>query len=325
MSSAKTHRLVVPEPASGERLDRWLAHQFPQKSRAFFQKLIQEGRIRVNGQPAKAAHRLEPGEQVVVLEPEEHPPELSPEPLPLDLVYIDPHLLVVNKPSGMVVHPGAGVHSGTLVHALLYHVGSLSPVGAPLRPGIVHRLDKDTSGLLVVARTEAAHHHLARQFSEKTARREYLALVWHRVAQDQGRIETYVSRSKRNRKLFTVAPTGKPALTEYEVLERFTFCTLLRLQLYTGRTHQIRIHLKYLRHPVFGDPQYGGRRQQLSQLTFVRHRQMAQKLLALMPRQALHAYRLEFIHPAHGRRMSFEAPLPKDFQALLQELKALEG
>ncbi|RMG68795.1 MAG: RluA family pseudouridine synthase [Calditrichaeota bacterium] len=322
MPLVKIHKLTVPESAGGQRLDRWLAEQFPQKSRAFFQKLIQQGNVQVDGKPARSSHRLEPGEQVVVTEPEEQPPILKPEPIALDIVYLDRHLVVVNKPAGLVVHPGAGQERSTLVHALLYQVGTLSPIGAPLRAGIVHRLDKDTSGLLVVARSELAHRHLARQFAEKRAHREYLALVWHAMANEMGRIETFVNRSKRDRKLFTVAPAGKLAITEYHVLERFEFCTLLRLHLQTGRTHQIRIHLKHLNHPVFGDPQYGGRRQQLAQLRSARQRQRALKLLGMIHRQALHAYKLGLVHPESGQWMEWEAPPPADFQNVLEELRS---
>ncbi len=298
-----------------------MAAQFPQYSRSFFQKLIQSGHITVNTRPAKAGWKLRVDDEVTVRIP---PPEITamePQNIPLDILYEDAHLLVLNKPAGMVVHPGAGVRQGTLVNALLYHCNDLSGVGGRLRPGIVHRLDKNTSGLLVVAKNDAAHLNLQKQFAEKTAYREYLALVWGNLSQPRGRLETYLERSKSNRKKFVVAKSGKVAITFYEVTARYDFLTLVKIQLKTGRTHQIRAHFQYLNHPVFGDPEYAGRQKQINRLNTLSERKRALYCLKIMNRQALHAYRLAFRHPVLQKEMEFTAALPEDFKTILQELQ----
>jgi 23S rRNA pseudouridine1911/1915/1917 synthase len=305
---------------SGTRIDKLVHQHFPTHSRSFYQKLIEEQNILVNHKPAKPSFRVSEGDRIEISIPPSPVSALEPQDIPLNIVYEDRDLVVVNKPPGMVVHPGAGVREGTLVNALLFHCESLSGVGGQTRPGIVHRLDKDTSGLLVVAKNDEAHYHLSKQFSEKTAFREYQALVWGKP-QEQGEIETFLNRSKRDRTRFSVAESGKTALTFYQVEKYYDFLSLLQVQLKTGRTHQIRIHLNYIHHPVFGDPQYHGRKKQLNGLSGEGQRRFARQLLALMPRQALHAQKLSFGHPANQEVMIFEAGLPDDFQAVLNKLE----
>ncbi len=274
----------------------------------------------VDGKRVRPSHLVSPGETIHVALPERPPPELLPENIPLDVLYEDEHLLVVNKPAGMVVHPAYGNPSGTLVNALLHHCNTLSAVPDPARPGIVHRLDKDTSGLLVVARNDAAHAHLARQFSRHTIEREYQAIVWGLFQQPTGVIETQLGRSKSDRKKMAVVTEGKLSVTEYSLLESFRYLSLIRLKLRTGRTHQIRVHLAHIHHPVFGDPAYGGRQIAWGPHT-PRQKTEVQRLLRILPRQALHARTLGFLHPVTGHRMTFESPLPQDMAAVVEILR----
>jgi 23S rRNA pseudouridine1911/1915/1917 synthase len=246
--------------------------------------------------------------------------EAKPERIPLDIVYEDDQLLIVNKPAAMVTHPAYAHYSGTLVNALLHHSRSLSSLNTEMRPGIVHRLDKDTTGLLVVAKNDTAHHLLAAQFSRRTIDREYWALVWGTFQQPTGVIEASLGRSKRDRKKVTVVEEGKPAVTEYEVLKEFDFLSLIRLKLKTGRTHQIRVHLAHIGHPVFGDPTYGGRSPTWGGLEGKRA-QRAQNLLDLISRQALHAKTIGFIHPATKERVKFDSELPEDMKKVLEGLR----
>ena len=241
---------------------------------------------------------------------------LLPEPIPLDIVYEDEHLLVVNKPAGMVTHPAYGNYTGTLVNALLHHCAGLSAVNDVTRPGIVHRLDKDTSGLMVVAKTDVAHVHLARQFARRTIRREYQAIVWGALAGSTGIIEANLGRSKSDRKKMAVVAGGKPAVTEYAVLEQFPYLSLVRLRLQTGRTHQIRVHLAHIHHPVFGDPTYNGRHMLYGPGT-ARQKAEVQAMLAILTRQALHARTIGFRHPATGSEVMFESDLPEDMRQVL--------
>ncbi|HEY2954445.1 MAG TPA: RluA family pseudouridine synthase [Candidatus Eisenbacteria bacterium] len=309
--------LVVPAPQAGERLDRYLAGAQAELSRSRLQALIREGRVRVNGRAARASLRLQGGDQVHVDLPPPRVSALVPEDIPLAIVYEDESLLVVNKPPGMVVHPGAGVRSGTLVHALLHHDSGIAGVGGAERPGIVHRLDRDTSGLMVVARGAQAYRALIEAIKNREVRRRYLGLAWGNPRAEAGVIEAPIGRDPRHRqRMAVVARGGKPARTRWRVTERFGACSALELDLDTGRTHQIRVHLAHAGHPVVGDGVYGGRsRMRLS--ASPAERSVVEALLDMLPRQALHASELEFAHPVSAVRLRFEAPLPADLAAAL--------
>lgn len=315
----ETLRLVVPPKQTKERLDIYLTRQVQNATRTKVQRAIGEGLVRVNGKPVRPSHLVSPGEIIEVILPHPPHPQAVAEDIPLDIVYEDEDLLVVNKPAGMVTHPAYGNYTGTLVNALLHHTGSLSSVNTEMRPGIVHRLDKDTTGLLVVAKNDRAHQMLAKQFVRRTVDREYWAIVWGRFKDKSGTIEAALARSKRDRKKVTVSADGKPAVTEYRVLETFAFLTLLALKLRTGRTHQIRVHLAHAGHPVFGDPTYGGRSPSWGGLTGKDARQ-AVALLKTIQRQALHARTIGFTHPVTANRVIFESPLPEDMLFVLRSI-----
>jgi 23S rRNA pseudouridine1911/1915/1917 synthase len=313
--------IKVPAPQAGERLDRFLAAAQADLSRSRLQSLIREGRVEVNGHPARASLRLRPGDRVCVDLPPPRTLALTPEAIPLAIVYQDDSLLIVNKPAGLVVHPGAGVSRGTLVHALLHHDPAIARVGGAGRPGIVHRLDKDTSGLMVVARSERAYRALIEGMKKHEVRRRYLALVWGEPAAPSGVIEGAIARDPRHRqRMAVVTRGGKPALTRWRVSERFGICTVLEVTLETGRTHQIRVHLARLGHPVVGDPTYGGRTRKLLSVREA-ERSLADALLGMLPRQALHASELELNHPVSGRPLRFTAPLPEDIAGALDRLR----
>lgn len=316
------HRRVAPAEA-GRRLDLWLAAEQPGWSRSQVRRWIDDGRVTVNGQVVKAGLALRPGDEVAWSEPADAPREGEPpaEDIPLDIVYRDDDLAVVNKPAGMVVHPAAGVWTGTLVGALKGSGVTLARRGGPLRPGIVHRLDKGTSGLLVVARSDAAYAALVGAMAGRQVSRHYRALVWGDLAESEGFIEAPIGRSRADRQRMTVVRQGgRPALTRWTARQRFGLVTDLDLKLETGRTHQIRVHWRHRGHPVFGDPEYGGRSRggELS----AADRQRVREWLGLIDRQALHAARLEFDHPRSGRRMAFEAPLPNDMTRLYDAVRA---
>lgn len=308
--------IVVPAGKKRERLDLFLTHHVENATRNKVQAAIRAGYVLVDGVAARSSHPVAPGEVIHVTLPRTPPPDVLPEPIPLEIVYEDDHLLVVNKPAGMVTHPAYGNYTGTLVNALLHHCASLSAVNDATRPGIVHRLDKDTSGLMVVAKTDQAHAHLARQFAQRTIRREYQAIVWGALAGPTGVIEANLGRSKSDRKKMAVVQEGKRAVTEYTVLERFPYLSLVRLRLQTGRTHQIRVHLAHIQHPVFGDPTYNGRRI-LYGPGSARQKTEVQALLEIMTRQALHARTIGFRHPATGADVMFESSLPEDMNRVL--------
>lgn len=324
MQPEKKYNLVVEPQHRNQRIDVFLSQQYSEYSRSYLQKLILREFVKVNNSPVKVSYKIEAGDQIELIIPLPVETALQAEQIPLDIVYEDSNLLVINKPAGMVVHPGAGVHEGTLVNALMHHCRDLSGIGGRLRPGIVHRLDKNTSGLLVVAKNDRAHLDLQNQFTEKAAQREYKALVWGELSPQKGHIETFVNRSKSDRKKFAVTVQGKPAVTLYEAEEIFSFLTLVSVQLKTGRTHQIRIHFKHIHHPVFGDPEYSGRQKQLNRLSSFSQKKFAVYLLKYMKRQALHACRLSFSHPVYQKTMEFSAPVPDDFKKLLEELRNYE-
>lgn len=309
---------VVTAGQKKERIDKFLAAQLEGSSRAKIQRYIDENCVLVDGEPVRASYKILPGDRIVVNIPTTAPPDKAvPEDIPLDIAFEDQHLIVVNKPAGMVTHPGHGNWTGTLANALLFHCNRLSTLNDPyVRPGIVHRLDKDTSGLIVSAKDDAAHASLARQFFNHTIDREYWAIVWGKLPERRGMIEADLGRSKSDRKKFAVVEEGKFAATEYEVLEIFKFLSLVRLKLHTGRTHQIRVHLSHIGHPVFGDPTYHGRRINYGDPT-PKFRQEVNSLLKLMSRQALHAKTLGFVHPVTKAHLHFDSELPQDFKSVL--------
>ena len=291
--------------------------RIPGQSRARLQSLIGSGHVRLDGLAVKPSLKLRPGQRVEVTLPAPAPATPQAEDIPLTIVHEDPHLIVIDKPAGLVVHPGAGTASGTLVNALLRHVKDLSGVGGVLRPGIVHRLDRGTSGLLVVAKDDETHRALARQFAGRSVEKEYLALVLGVPARKAGVITAPIGRDPVHRKKMSVrAPRGREARSSYTVLEALDGAALLRIAIHTGRTHQIRVHLASIGHPVAGDEAYGGRRTPASRSLAAR-----EALLALR-RPALHAARLAFEHPATHRRMAFESPLPADIEQALERLRA---
>lgn len=313
-----TELVVLAEDASGKpRLDTFISDKLPELSRSRVQKLIEQGQVLVNGEIARAGLKLRTGDTIAISVPEPEPLDAVAEDIPLDIVYEDAHLLVINKSAGMVTHPGAGVSSGTLVNAVLHHAaGSLSSIGGVVRPGIVHRLDKDTSGLIMVAKDDLTHIGLSAQLKQKTARRSYLALVEGKPADESGTINLPLGRHPTKRKEMTVMREGTPgiareAITHYKVVKRFSKYTLLAMELETGRTHQIRVHLAHLNLPIVGDLIYNHKTSGSEQ---ARHK------LGLRG-QALHAYKLSFTHPALDKLLSFEVDLPADFSKLLETLK----
>lgn len=315
-------RYELTEGKKKERIDVFLANSLENASRTRVQKLIEAGYVTANKKIVKSNYKVQPLDIIEVTLPVSPRPEKAePEDIPLEIIYEDEYLLVVNKPAGMVAHPSFGNYTGTLVNALLHHSRNLSELNdSNTRPGIVHRIDKETSGLLVVAKDEVTHAHLARQFSKHTIEREYWAVVWGKMKSSEGTIETYITRSKRDRKVFTTsASEGKHAITMYWVLEEFEFASLIKLKLKTGRTHQIRVHLASLGHPIFGDGTYGGRAIVYgSQLPKMKSR--TDNLLEIMKRQALHAKTLGFIHPYTKEPIRCESGLPDDFTELLNHL-----
>jgi 23S rRNA pseudouridine1911/1915/1917 synthase len=322
-AAAPGREIVVPEEGEGSRLDRFLAGTLPEVSRQRIQSLLRAGRILLDGQRAKPSTRLSPGQRIQLpsdLGPE--PTPLRPEPVPLQILYEDEDLLVVHKPAGLVVHPGAGVRHGTLVHGLLHHLPGWPGVGGKDRPGIVHRLDRGTSGLLVVAKSPRAYASLTRQIRQREVQRRYVALAWGQVRPPAGRIELPIGRDPRHRhRMAAGVPGGREAVTEYECLAAFDTLTLLRLSLRTGRTHQIRVHLAARGHPVFGDATYGGGKAYLRRLAPA-DRPRHLRWLRSLGRPALHAYHLGFRHPADGQWLVFEAPVPRDMEEILEELAA---
>ena len=298
-----------------ERLDLFLRRRYLQLSRSRIQTLIKSGAIRVNGAPTRPAYLVQPGDEIAVELPAPEPLAAQPEPLPLSIAYEDDDLLVVNKAAGMTVHPAPGAAEGTLVNALLHHCRNLSGINGVRRPGIVHRLDKETSGLLLVAKRDDAHRRLAHSLQARQIERCYLALVWGEMREAEGRVEAPIGRHPKNRKKMAVVAGGRAATTNFKVAERFPFTNLVECRLETGRTHQIRVHLAHIGHPVFGDPVYGGR----DRARGIRpeYQRQAKWMLTRIKRQALHAYALRFAHPTTGEAMAFTAELPEDMRAVL--------
>lgn len=288
---------------AGTRADVFLAAKLG-VSRSNMQKLLEDGRVKRGEKIIKANYKVRAEEMFVVDIPEPEPIEAVPENIPLDIIYEDDDVVVLNKARGMVVHPAPGNYTGTLVNALLYHCSNLSGINSAIRPGIVHRLDKDTSGIMIVAKNDAAHISLSQQIQSKTAVRTYLAVVRGNIKTDSGTIETQIARDKTDRKKMAVVKDGgRDAITDYEVLERFGKYTLVRCKLRTGRTHQIRVHMEYLGYPLVGDPKYSPMKTPFG-----------------IKGQALHSHTLEFTHPRTGERMKFEAPLPEDMHKIITRL-----
>lgn len=288
---------------TGTRADVFLAAKLG-VSRSNMQKLLEDGRVKRGEKIIKANYKVRAGEMFVVDIPEPEPIEAVPENIPLDIIYEDDDVVVLNKARGMVVHPAPGNYTGTLVNALLYHCSNLSGINSAIRPGIVHRLDKDTSGIMIVAKNDAAHISLSQQIQSKTAVRTYIAVVRGNIKTDSGTIETQIARDKTDRKKMAVVKEGgRDAITDYEVLERFGKYTLVRCKLRTGRTHQIRVHMEYLGYPLVGDPKYSPMKTPFG-----------------IKGQALHSHTLEFTHPRTGERMKFEAPLPEDMHKIITRL-----
>ncbi len=322
MTERKRFSFLIDEDDGGKRLDSFLSAQMPELSRSRIQKAIREGDVITGGVPAiKPAQKVRQGESIELAFSPPKPLEIVPEPIPLDIVYEDEHILVVNKAPGMVVHPAPGHETGTMVHALLAHCQNLSGIGGVLRPGIVHRLDAGTSGLLVVAKSDEAHISLSRQLMERKVSRIYWALVWGELPAGTDTIDMPIGRSPGDRKKMAVLPEGgKEAQTTYYVIDTFGPFQYIRLKLETGRTHQIRVHLSRVGHPVLGDPVYGGRKARHGVLSG-KSAAMAGRVLSMIDRQALHAGELSFTHPLRGETMTFKAPLPGDFRAVLEFLR----
>ncbi|WP_313559582.1 RluA family pseudouridine synthase [Ruminiclostridium cellobioparum] len=298
--------IILECDENSARIDAWLAGKLEEYSRSYIQKLCQDGHITVDGVGVKSNYKLKTGERITALIPEAEVLQVTAEEIPLDIVYEDEHIIVINKPKGMVVHPAAGNYTGTLVNALMKHCGeSLSDINGIIRPGIVHRIDKDTSGLLVVAKNNHAHEFLSKKLKTHDIKREYIALVEGIIYESTGKIDAPIGRHPVERKKMSVnVKSGRNAVTHFKVLDRFPAATYLELKLETGRTHQIRVHMAYINHPVIGDEVYGRKKQRFDTRG-----------------QVLHARRLTLEHPATGELMEFEAPVPDYFTRLIQELK----
>jgi len=306
----------ISKDQEGLRLDRALAALMPDLSRSFLARLIEEGRVTVDGKKAeKPSVHVVAGQRVAVEIPPPIPTDVSSQDLPLSVLFEDDDLAVIEKPAGIVVHPAAGHADRTLVNALLFHVKNLSGIGGELRPGIVHRLDKDTSGVMVIAKHDVAHRKLAADWGTDRVRKEYLAVVYGTPKKERGKIEGPIGRDPKNRKRMSVVASGRSAITEYSIEEQLRYASLVRLRLRTGRTHQIRVHMKHLGHPIIGDPLYSG-----PQWRGIPDKRI-QKAIASFPRQALHAARLTIPHPRTGESMTFESPLPEDMRELLAALR----
>lgn len=318
------HRFTAEKGQNPLRVDKYLNNFLENTSRNRIQIAAKSNSIRVNGKPVKANYKVKAGDLVQVVFP--HPPqkiELIPEDIPVPIVYRDKDVIVVNKPAGLVVHPGHGNYSGTLVNAMLFIMQNLPMGSADERPGLVHRLDKNTSGIMVMAGTELALAHLSQQFFDRTTEREYVALVWGDVKENEGTITGHVGRSLKNRQVMAVFPEGeygKHAVTHYSVLQRFGYVTLVKCKLETGRTHQIRVHFKYLGHPLFNDKEYGGD-QILKGTSFTKYKQFISNCFDACPRHALHAKSLGFTHPTTKEFMKFDSEIPEDMTVVIEKFR----
>lgn len=299
--------LQAEESDEGQRVDQFVSARIPDLSRVMVTQLIKDGEITIGGKKTKPSYHLRPGDEVLVILPEPHEVMIEAQDIPLEVVYEDENLLVINKAQGMVVHPAVGNWDGTLVNALMFHIKDLSGINGELRPGIVHRLDKDTSGLLVVAKNDVSHRSLAEQIKDHLVTREYTAVVHGVIGENRGRIEAPIGRDPRDRKKMAVIGNGRDSITSYEVLKRYPNYTLIKVKLETGRTHQIRVHMNYIGHPILGDPLYGTRSNPWG-----------------LDKQTLHAGHLEFTHPATDEKVSFNSPLPPYFENVLRMIESVE-
>jgi len=315
------HRLIVEKGKTALRIDKYLMSRLENTTRNKIQQACEADCVLVNGKPVRSSYKVKPLDEIVIVLPEPvREFELIPQDLPLNIIYEDDDLLIVNKAAGMVVHPAYGNYSGTLVNALAFHFQNLPQNPTMMhRPGLVHRIDKNTSGLLVIAKTELAMNHLAKEFFDRTIHRNYLALVWGDFKTDSGTITGNIGRNLKDRKIMDVFPEGdygKHAVTHYQVAERFGYVTLVRCKLETGRTHQIRVHMKHIGHPIFNDNEYGGDKI-LKGTTFTKYKQFVENCFEMIPRQALHASTIGFIHPRTRKEMFFESKLADDFEAVI--------
>jgi len=323
------HRIVVDRGQQILRIDKYLTDRLADTSRTRIQHAAEAGNILVDGKPVKSNYKIKPDEEISIVLP--HPPrrtELVPENIPLDILYEDDELIILNKAAGMVVHPGISHYSGTLVNALLFHLQDLPLFqSGEIRPGLVHRIDKDTTGLLVAAKTEYALNHLANQFFHHTVDRKYQAIIWGVPEGKEGTIEGHIGRSLKDRKVmqtFRDGSRGKPAVTHYRVIETLSYVSLVECTLETGRTHQIRAHFAGIKQPLFGDVDYGGD-QILKGTTFTKYKQFVQNCFKILPRQALHAKSLGFVHPRSREKMFFDSELPEDMQMVLEKWRKYLG
>lgn len=317
------YRIIADKKQSLVRIDKFLNDRLPNVSRNKVQAAIRNEFIRVNDKPVRANYKVHPGDEIVVSLPEPpHDTEVIPEDIPLNIIYEDEHLLIVNKAAGMVVHPAHQNWSGTLVNALAYHFKNLPEMeNNEGRPGLVHRIDKDTSGLLVIAKNEAAMTGLAKQFFHHSIERTYYALVWGEPSREKGTIDVNLGRSPKDRRItmaFPDSPIGRRAVTHYEIIKRLRYVSLLKCNLETGRTHQIRAHMRHIGHTIFGDETYGGA-QILKGEKFSKYKAFVENCFKIMPRQALHAKTLGFIHPATKEKVFFDSDLPQDFTAVIEK------
>ncbi len=323
------HRIVVDKGQQVMRIDKYLVNRMVNTSRSKIQAAAEAGNILVNERAVKSNYKIKPEEIISIVLP--HPPrdtEILPEDIPLDVIFEDEHILVINKTAGLVVHPGVGNYTGTLINALYYYFRDLPLFQTgDMRPGLVHRLDKNTSGILLIAKTELSLNRLAKQFYDRTTSRKYLALVWGSLDEEEGRIEGHIGRDIKDRKKMTVfsdGSQGKPAVTHYKLLERLGYLSLVECRLETGRTHQIRVHFKHIRHPLFNDDTYGGD-QILKGTTFTKYKQFVQNCFQVLPRHALHAKSLGFEHPATGEKMFFDSELPEDMTQVIEKWRRYTG
>jgi 23S rRNA pseudouridine1911/1915/1917 synthase len=315
------YKFISPKGQSIVRVDKFLMQLIENATRNKIQQAAERGNIFANGIAVKSNYKVKPFDEIKVMLA--HPPfenRIDPENIPLDIVYEDEALLLINKPAGLVVHPGHGNYTGTLVNALAYHFENL-PMNSSERPGLVHRIDKDTTGLLVIAKTDQAMAHLAKQFEDKTTEREYIAIVWGNVKEDTGTIEGNLARHAKDRMQMAVyddPEIGKPAITHYKVIERFGYVTVISCNLETGRTHQIRAHMKHIGHPLFNDERYGGHLI-LKGTTFTKYKQFVENCFKILPRQALHAKTLGFEHPITKKYMRFDTEVPQDMNDCIEK------